>query len=249
MWSLLPKDEHVSLGVMETAIRPYVASTVQQWLHWSLQRTTWISSWTTMMEKGLFITTEGLYRLLVMLSRLCNAPVTFEHMLDTPLQSCLQTHVTWTTFSFFSRSMHGHLWAKSSTASVQLAFSLTAKSASLTINDCALSAILWTKMVSIPILKESRPCEILLVPRMPNRYGLFSAFVFIHVSLSKALPKLLHLCKDTSSTWETDQQQSFLQLKSALSSPPILGHFWQDAHTEIHTYATGHGLGSVLIQT
>lgn len=48
--------------------------------------------------------------------------------------------------------------------------------------------------------------------------------------------------------WTTDCQLSFNALRNALTSDPVLSHFDDKAATELHTDASGTGLGAVLLQ-
>ena len=48
--------------------------------------------------------------------------------------------------------------------------------------------------------------------------------------------------------WEDEQQKSFDDLKTALTTPPILGHPNYDLPMEIHCDACDYGIGVVLIQ-
>ncbi|UYV76773.1 hypothetical protein LAZ67_14001988 [Cordylochernes scorpioides] len=45
-----------------------------------------------------------------------------------------------------------------------------------------------------------------------------------------------------------EQDESFQILKSALTTDPLLGHFKEESETHLHTDASGHGIGAVLIQ-
>ena len=48
--------------------------------------------------------------------------------------------------------------------------------------------------------------------------------------------------------WEDEQQKSFDDLKTALTTPPILGHPNYDLPMEIHCDACDYGIGAVLLQ-
>ncbi|UYV63475.1 hypothetical protein LAZ67_2004171, partial [Cordylochernes scorpioides] len=48
--------------------------------------------------------------------------------------------------------------------------------------------------------------------------------------------------------WDAAQEKAFEVLKTALISEPVLGHFDESADTHLHTDASGHGIGAVLLQ-
>ncbi|GBL90876.1 Retrovirus-related Pol polyprotein from transposon 412 [Araneus ventricosus] len=48
--------------------------------------------------------------------------------------------------------------------------------------------------------------------------------------------------------WTELQEEAFGDLKSALISEPILSLFDETAPTELHTDASGYGIGAVLVQ-
>ncbi|UYV65317.1 K02A2.6-like [Cordylochernes scorpioides] len=48
--------------------------------------------------------------------------------------------------------------------------------------------------------------------------------------------------------WDAAQEKAFEVLKPALVSEPVLGHFDESADTHLHTDASGHGIGAVLLQ-
>ncbi|GFY61667.1 retrovirus-related Pol polyprotein from transposon opus [Trichonephila inaurata madagascariensis] len=61
--------------------------------------------------------------------------------------------------------------------------------------------------------------------------------------------KLKALLKgDSKFIWEKAQEDSFWDLKSALTSPPVLALYDENAPTELQTDASGYGIGAVLVQ-
>ncbi|GFQ91477.1 uncharacterized mitochondrial protein AtMg00860 [Trichonephila clavata] len=62
--------------------------------------------------------------------------------------------------------------------------------------------------------------------------------------LAKPLQQLLK--GDSKFHWEKAQEDSFRDLKSALTSPPVLALYDENAPTELHTDASGYGIGAVF---
>lgn len=48
--------------------------------------------------------------------------------------------------------------------------------------------------------------------------------------------------------WEVPQVEPFKELQCRLQSPLVLGHFDEDAKTEIHMDTSSVGLGGIFIQ-
>ncbi|GFT01112.1 transposon Ty3-I Gag-Pol polyprotein [Trichonephila clavipes] len=48
--------------------------------------------------------------------------------------------------------------------------------------------------------------------------------------------------------WGPEEVEAFISLKKALTSDPVLGMYDERASTEIHTDASGYGIGAVLVQ-
>ena len=60
---------------------------------------------------------------------------------------------------------------------------------------------------------------------------------------------LTNLTKNNQSfQWEEEQQRSFDILKEKLLTPPILAHPNYELPFEIHTDASGYGIGAILVQ-
>ncbi|GBL59734.1 Retrovirus-related Pol polyprotein from transposon 297 [Araneus ventricosus] len=71
---------------------------------------------------------------------------------------------------------------------------------------------------------------------------------FIKNFCYRAQPLQELLKGDSKFAWGLDQTKSFENLKTALISDPILRLFDEEAPTEMHTDASGYGLGAVLVQ-
>ena len=88
--------------------------------------------------------------------------------------------------------------------------------------------------------------------------GYYRKFVKDFAKVAKPLSSLMHHGKDSKSKkkrnsdqpwiWGRDQEQAFSTLKTLLASPPILGYPNFGTQFELHTDASGRGLGAVLYQ-
>lgn len=68
-------------------------------------------------------------------------------------------------------------------------------------------------------------------------------------NFSKIAEPLHYLTRDNVPfVWEPEQHRAFCELQQRLQRPPILGHFDEDADTEVHTDASNIGLGAILVQ-
>ena len=76
--------------------------------------------------------------------------------------------------------------------------------------------------------------------------GYFRSFIKNFAQIAKPLNDLLHLsCKFV---WTAKEQHAFETLRDAICCNPIRTHFREDCEHEIHTDASGLGLGAVLYQ-
>ncbi|GBM36759.1 Retrovirus-related Pol polyprotein from transposon 17.6 [Araneus ventricosus] len=74
----------------------------------------------------------------------------------------------------------------------------------------------------------------------------YRRFIKNFSDIAKPLHDLLK--KNAKFSWGTPQKESFLTLKKLLTSGPVLGHFLPNAETKIHSDASGYGIGAVLVQ-
>ncbi|UYV83453.1 K02A2.6-like, partial [Cordylochernes scorpioides] len=74
----------------------------------------------------------------------------------------------------------------------------------------------------------------------------YRRFIKSFADLTGPLNELLKKGKQFS--WNDSQEDSFDNLKSPLTSVPVLGHFDEAAPIYLHTDASGFGIGSVLVQ-
>ncbi|GFV22366.1 hypothetical protein TNCV_3924261 [Trichonephila clavipes] len=208
-------------------------------------------------EKTAFITPEGLYEFKVMPFGLCNAPATFERMMDNLLR-----HFKWTLclcylddIIVFSETFEDHL--------IRLRLVLKClQEAGLKLNSkkCLLAAqevkILGHLVSSNGVRPD--PDKIKAVRNFPTPknihdirsfLGLCSYFrIFIKGFCYLAKPLQSLLKSGVEFHWGPEEVEAFNSLKKALTSDPVLGMYDERASTEIHTDASGYGIGAVLVQ-
>ncbi|GFV65909.1 retrovirus-related Pol polyprotein from transposon 17.6 [Trichonephila clavipes] len=162
-------------------------------------------------EKTAFITPEGLYEFKVMPFGLCNAPATFERMMDNLLR-----HFKWTMCLCYLDDI--------------IVFSET-------FEDHLIRLRLVLKCLQEAGLKlNSKKC--LLLPK--------KRFIKGFCYLAEPLQSLLK--SGVEFHWGPEEVEAFNSLKRALTSDPVLGMYDERASTEIHTDASGYGIGAVLVQ-
>ncbi|UYV66747.1 hypothetical protein LAZ67_4002754 [Cordylochernes scorpioides] len=208
-------------------------------------------------EKTAFITPDGLFEFKVMPFGLCKAPATFERMMDNLLKG-----LRWTIclcylddVVIFANNFPDHL------RRLEVVLNCF-KRAGLKLNPgkCSFGAS-NIKILGHQVNKDGiRPDDdkIKAVSQFPIPKNLqqlrsflglssnYRRFIKNYVDIARPLNSLLS--KGTKFQWNTDQERAFQKLKNALTSKPVLGHFDDDAPTELHTDASGYGIGAVLAQ-
>lgn len=208
--------------------------------------------------KTAFITPDGLYQFNVMPFGLCNAPATFERMMDTLLRG-----LTWKTclcylddVVVFAENFEQHLQR---VRQVLDCF----QSAGLQLNSkkCIFGARqikVLGHIVSIDGVRPD-PQKTAAVSNFPQPMNLkdVRSFLGLCTYFRRFIPGFSNLAEplnillrgNTTFHWSTEQTNAFEGLKTALTTVPILGHFVPGADTEIRTDASGYGIGAVLAQT
>ncbi|GFX19047.1 retrovirus-related Pol polyprotein from transposon opus [Trichonephila clavipes] len=208
-------------------------------------------------EKTAFITPVGLYEFKVMPFGLCNAPATFERMMDNLLR-----HFKWTMclcylddIIVFSETFEDHL--------IRLRLVLKClQEAGLKLNSkkCLFAAqevkILGHLVSSNGVRPD--PDKIKDVRNFPTPKNIhdirsflglcsyFRRFIKGFCYLAEPLRSLLK--SGVEFHWGPEEVEAFNSLKKALTSDPVLGMYDERASTEIHTDASGYGIGAVLVQ-
>jgi transposase InsO family protein len=208
-------------------------------------------------EKTAFVTPEGLYQFKYMPFGLCNAPATFERMMDNLLR-----HLKWKMclcylddIIVFSTDFEEHL-------SRLTAVFQCIQSAGLRLNPkkCLFAApeikVLGHLVNEDGVRPDPEKVRAITHFPLPQNIKDIKSFLglcsyyrrFIKDFCNKSQPLQQLLKGDATFVWKEDQQRSFDVLKHALTSDPVLGLYDENAETELHTDASGYGLGAVLVQ-
>jgi hypothetical protein len=209
-------------------------------------------------EKTAFVTPDGLYQFRVMPFGLCNAPATFERMMDGVLrglkwQICLcyldDVLVFSTDFCTHLQRVRIVLWAIEKAGLL-----LNAKKCKFFAREVKVLGHVVNAAGIRPDPDKLNAVRIFPTPentkQLQSFLGLcsyFRRFVPNFAHRAQALFALLH--RNQEYRWEEAQQDAFADLKQCLTSEPLLGHFNPDAPTEIHTDASSFGIGAVLVQS
>lgn len=208
-------------------------------------------------EKTAFATPDGLYEFNVMPFGLCNAPATFERMMDTVLRG-----LKWKTclcylddIVIFSSTFSQHLQRLD-----EVLTCLARAGLQLNTKKCRFASKTIKVLGHIVSKDGIRPdpdklTAVMNFPRPLHQKDLrsflglasyFRRFVLNFATLASPLHALLH--SGTPFCWSADCEKAFQNLKEALTSGPVLCHFDEHRPTILHTDASGHGIGAVLLQ-
>lgn len=208
-------------------------------------------------EKTAFATPDGLYEFNVMPFGLCNAPATFERMIDTVLRG-----LKWKTclcylddIVIFSTTFDQHLQRLDEVLSCL-------SNAGLQINTkkCTFASRSIKVLGHVVSKKGIQPdpekiSAVLNFPRPQQQkdlrsfLGLGSYFRRFIRNFATVASPLHHLLRPgIPFVWTEDCERAFQALKDALTSSPVLCHFNDSAPTILHTDASGQGIGAVLLQ-
>lgn len=208
-------------------------------------------------EKTAFVTPDGLYQFKVMPFGLCNAPATFERMMDSLLQG-----FKWSTclcylddVLVFSPTFETHLERLSAVLQVFREAGLQLNSSKCHFGRRQITVLghLVDASGIQPDPEKIRAVTSFPVPQsvkdVRSFVGLcsyFRRFVQDFAAIARPLTDLLK--KDVPFTWGPAQTAAFAHLTNILTTPPILAHFDPSSPTEVRTDASGHGIGAVLAQ-
>lgn len=208
-------------------------------------------------EKTAFVTPDGLYHFKVMPFGLCNAPATFERMMDSVLRGlkwkicmCYLDDVI-----VYSSNFDEHIRRLRIVLKCLHDAGLILNRKKCAFGQKKLKILghlvdqegIHTDTEKIEaIQKFPTPACVTDVRSFLGICSYYRRFVPNFADLARPLHNLLK--KGIKFIWDKEQENSFIQLKSKLVCGPVLGHFMPDAITHIHTDASGHGIGAVLIQ-
>lgn len=208
-------------------------------------------------EKTAFVTPDGLYQFKMMPFGLCNAPATFERMMDSLLRG-----MKWTIclcylddVIVFSTTFDDHLTRLSAVLDVFRRANLQLNSSKCRFGQrqiCVLGHLVNAAGVQ-PDPAKVRAVRDFPTPRsakdVRSFLGLCSYFRrFVEKFAEVARPLTCLLKTDVAFTWGQQQANAFSSLVDILTNPPVLAHFDPSAATELRTDASGHGIGAVLAQ-
>ncbi|UYV79974.1 hypothetical protein LAZ67_18001244 [Cordylochernes scorpioides] len=208
-------------------------------------------------EKTAFITPDGLYEFQVMPFGLCIAPATFERMIDSVLGSlkwnmclCYLDDIV-----VYAPTFEEHL------RRLQLVLRCI-KKAGLSLNHK--KCLFGSRRIKIlghlvdangihpdpdkveAVSKFPRPKNTSELRSLLGLCSYYRRFIENFADKARSLHDLLKTEKQFY--WDAAQEKAFEVLKTALISEPVLGHVDESADTHLHTDASGHGIGAVLLQ-
>ncbi|UYV76491.1 hypothetical protein LAZ67_14000675 [Cordylochernes scorpioides] len=208
-------------------------------------------------EKTAFVTPDGLFEFKVMPFGLCNAPATFERIMDNLLRG-LKWNICLCYLDdiiVFSKTMEEHILR------LEMVLNCLSK-AGLTLNleKCHFGSRRMKVLGHLidgdgiypdpdkveAVRNFPRPKNVSEVRSFLGLCSYYRRFIKSFADITGPLNELLKKGKQFS--WNDRQEDSFNNFKSALTSEPVLGHFDEAAPIYVHTDASGFGIGSVLVQ-
>ena len=208
-------------------------------------------------EKTAFVTPNGLYQFNVMPFGLCNAPSTFERLMDSVLRN-----LTWEIclcylddIIVFSTDFDSHLDRLEKVLEC-------IKTAGLTLNrkKCRFAfqeLTIFGHVISsagikpdpektAPIQRFPKPKNVKQVQSFLGVCSYYRRFIPNFAKIAHPLHQLVR--KNIVFSWEKAQNNAFEILKEKLFTAPVLTHYNPKNDIQIHTDASNLGLGAVMIQ-
>ncbi|UYV66261.1 hypothetical protein LAZ67_4001049 [Cordylochernes scorpioides] len=208
-------------------------------------------------EKTAFTTTHGLYEFNVMPFGLCNAPATFERNMENMLgnlrwQICL---CYLDDVIIYSPDFPTHLKRLEAVFRCfrESNLRLNDKKCRFAFEELEILGYITSKHGIKPaehnikaVRNFPRPKKVKEVQSFLGMCSYYRKFIKDFSKIADPLTNLIK--KSVSFTWTERQEEAFQTLKTALLSPPILGHFNPNAPTYVHTDASNIGIGATLVQ-
>ncbi|UYV79687.1 hypothetical protein LAZ67_18000272, partial [Cordylochernes scorpioides] len=208
-------------------------------------------------EKTAFITPDGLYEFNVMPFGLCNAPATFERMIDNVLRG-----LKWDMCLCYLDDIvvYGSTFKEHLTRLYKVLRCIQQAGLCLNYKKCHFASRQITILGHVvnEFGTQPDPEKVKAIVHFPNPRNISETRSFLGLSsyyrrfiksyANKSRPLNSLLKKDEKFIWGEEQDESFRILKQELGSSPVLGHFIEGAETHVHTDASGYGLGAVLVQ-
>lgn len=208
-------------------------------------------------EKTAFITPDGLFEFKVMPFGLCSAPATFQRVMDTVLaglkwQTCL---VYLDDVVVFASNFDEHIQRLQTVLDAirTSGFTLNRTKCRFAYEELLFLGHVVNRHGVRPDPQKTAAIGNFPIPsdkKAVRRFlGLCAYFRRFVQDFSRIAEPLTLLTKaDEQFRWGQPQEEAFRELQHRLLSPPVLGHFDENADTEVHTDASGVGLGAVLVQ-
>ena len=208
-------------------------------------------------EKTAFITSQGLYQFKVLPFGLCNAPSTFERLMDRVLQG-LRWQILLVYLDdviIFSRTIQEHL------DRLDVVFSTLAKSGlKLKPRKCHLfkREVLYLGHIVSPLGISTDPSKIEAIKHWPTpqdagdvrsglgMFGYYRKFIWDYSKKARPLTRLTE--KSVEFVWGKEEEEAWQLLKDELVKAPILAYPDPEKEFILDTDASGYGIGAVLSQ-
>ncbi|UYV67129.1 hypothetical protein LAZ67_4004017, partial [Cordylochernes scorpioides] len=208
-------------------------------------------------EKTAFTTAHVLYEFNVMPFGLCNAPATFERNMENMLgnlrwQICL---CYLDDVIIYSPDFPTHLKRLEAVFRCfrESNLRLNDKKCRFAFEELEILGYITSKHGIKPaehnikaVRNFPRPKKVKEVQSFLGMCSYYRKFIKDFSKIADPLTNLIK--KSVSFTWTERQEEAFQTLKTALLSPPILGHFNPNAPTYVHTDASNIGIGATLVQ-
>ena len=208
-------------------------------------------------EKTAFVTRYGIYEFNVMPFGLCNAPATFQRLMDRVYQDIAWKFVVvyLDDTIIYSKSFDEHLEHLRETfiRIRQAGLKLNLEKCNFWMQSLPFLGHIVTSIGIAPDPQKIEAVQKIQPPKTVTQLRSFLGLVgyyrqFIRDFSKIAQPLNQLLCKDISYKWDEPQQEAFEELKQRLVTAPILKYPDFDKFFILATDASYHGFGATLSQ-